>query len=96
MEFDEFTIEQAEIFAQAAQAAAEIIQAAITALEQLAETIRVALAPMAASMRAFVRRIEREIVRCWRQQQRYLPFALPHTRHAMRARKMRQYRLTIA
>ena len=91
MEFDKLTIEQAEIFAQAVQAADEIIQAAITALEQLAETIRVALAPMAASMRAFVRRLEREIVRCWHQQRRYLPITPSHTRHAMRARKIQRY-----
>ena len=88
----EFTIEQAEIFAQAAQDAAEIMQAAITAFERLADQIRAALAPMAISLRAFVRRIEREIVRWWRQQQRHLPFALSHTRHAMRARKMQRYR----
>ena len=87
----EFTIEQAEIFARAAQAADEIIQAAITAFERLAEAIRASLAPMATSLPAFVRRIEREIVRWWRQQQRYLPITPSHTRHAMRARKIQRY-----
>ncbi len=77
----EFTIEQAEIFAQAAQAAGEIIQAVITASERLAEAIRASLAPMATSLRAFVRRIVREIVR----------FTPSHTRHAMRARKIQRY-----
>ncbi len=87
----EFTIEQAAIFAQASQAATEIIQAAIAAFERLAEAIRAALAPMAASMRAFVRRIEREIVRRWCQMQRHPLAALPHTRYAMRARKIQRY-----
>ena len=86
----EFTIEQASIFAQANQAATEIIQAAIAAFERLAEAMRAALAPMAARMRAFVRRIEREIMR-WCQLQWHLPTALPHTRYAMRARKMQRY-----
>lgn len=91
MDEQAYTLDQAAIFAEAAQAAAEIIQAAITAFEQLAETIRVVLAPMAASIRAFVRRIEREIVRCWRQLQRYSSAALPHNRYAMRARKIQRY-----
>ncbi len=77
----EFTIEQAEIFAKAARAAGEIIQAAITAFERLAEALRASLAPIATSRRAFVRRIVREIVR----------FTPSHTRHAMRARKIQRY-----
>lgn len=60
-----------QIYAAAAHDVAAIIQATITALEQLAEAMRAALAPMAL--------------------QRHLPAALPHTRYAMRARKMQRY-----
>lgn len=89
MESD-ISIEGAVQFSVAAEAAAEIIQATITAFEQLNAAMLAACSPMTAIMRAFVRRVEREIVRCWRQLQRQLPAEISHTRYAMRARKMRR------
>jgi hypothetical protein len=86
----EFTIDAAMQFRDIAAAAAEIIQTTITAFEQLNAASIAACSPMTAIMRAFVRRVEREIVRCWRQLQRQLPAEISHTRYAMRARKMRR------
>lgn len=84
----EFTINRAARFSEIAEAAAEIIRRGIEAFERFARALADLL-----NFTRIRRAIDWFLVRCWAEC-RALPVALPHTRHAMRARKMRQYRQT--
>ena len=79
MESD-FSIEAATQFSAVAGVVADIVQRGVEAFQRLAEAIGRILEPMR-------RMIDRFLVRLW-SEIRSLSVPLPHTRHAMRARKI--------
>ena len=79
MESD-FSIEAATQFSAVAEVVADIVQRGVEAFQRLAEAIGRILEPMR-------RMIDRFLVRLW-SEIRSLSVPLPHTRHAMRARKI--------
>ncbi len=76
----EFSIEAATQFSAVAEVVADIVQRGVEAFQRLAEAIGRILEPMR-------RMIDRFLVRLW-SEIRSLSVPLPHTRHAMRARKI--------
>ena len=85
----EFTIDAAMQFSEAVKDVATVIQSGLEALDRLMRAVVEMFDFMS------IRRvIDRFLVQAWAER-RPLSVVPPHTRHAMRARKMRQYHQAI-